>query len=135
MTKYLKLETIVQMHDIFIDEFGGLGGIRDVNLLISAIETPKATMFGHELYSTIYDKAAAYLFHIIKNHPFNDGNKRTASMTAYMFLKLNKTAILFSDETYEQLVIDIADGKVAKESIAYFFEYGREPEEILTTPT
>lgn len=130
MIKYLKLETIVQMHDIFIDEFGGLKGIRDVNLLISATEIPKTTMFGHDLYSTIYDKAAAYLFHIVKNHPFNDGNKRTASMTAYMFLKLNKTTILFSDEAYEQLVVDVAEGKKIKEDVSYFFEHGKEREEI-----
>lgn len=134
MIKYLKLESIVQMNDIFIDEFGGLKGIRDVNLLISATEIPKTTMFGHDLYSTVYDKAAAYLFHIVKNHPFNDGNKRTASITAYMFLKLNKTDILFSDIAYEQLVVDVADGKKTKEDISYFFEYGKVREEVLLPP-
>lgn len=130
MTKYLKLGIIVQMHDIFINEFGGLKGIRDSNLLISAIETPKATMFGHDLYSTIYDKAAAYLFHIVKNHPFNDANKRTASMAAYIFLKLNKVPILFADDAYEQLIVETADGKKTKEEISYFFEHGKEREPV-----
>jgi death-on-curing protein len=118
------------MHDIFINEFGGLKGIRDSNLLISAIETPKATMFGHDLYSTIYDKAAAYLFHIVKNHPFNDANKRTASMAAYIFLKLNKVPILFADDAYEQLIVETADGKKTKEEISYFFEHGKEREPV-----
>lgn len=69
MTKYLTLEEVLEMHDVLIEKFGGLSGVRDVNLLLSAIETPKATMFGEDLYPTVYDKAAAYLYHIVQNHP------------------------------------------------------------------
>lgn len=64
MIKYLTLEEVLEMHDVFIEKFGGLQGIRDTNLLLSAIETPKAAMFGEDLYPTVYDKAAAYLFQI-----------------------------------------------------------------------
>ncbi len=125
MTIYLSLEQVIKMHDAFIEKFGGLPGIRDRNLLESAIETPKAAMFGNDLYVTIYDKAAAYLYHIVQNHPFNDANKRTGFGAAYLFLKANNVVILFDDESFENLVIEVAQGKVTKSEISYFFEHGQ----------
>jgi len=122
--KYLTLEEILEMHDAFIEKFGGLQGVRDPNLLLSALETPKAAFFGEELYPTVYDKASAYLFHIVQNHPFNDANKRTGFGAAYLFLKANGAPIRFSDEALENLVVEVAKGKVAKEAIARFFEHG-----------
>ena len=126
MTSYLTLEQVLEMHDAFIEKFGGLDGIREPNLLLSAIDTPKAAAFGEDLYPTVYDKAAAYLYHIVQNHPFNDGNKRTGFGAAYLFLRANNAPILFSDESFECLVIEVAKGKKTKEQIAYFFEYGEE---------
>jgi death-on-curing protein len=125
MIKYLTLEEVLEMHDAFIEKFGGLKGIRDANLLLSAIETPKAAIFGEELYPTVYDKAAIYLYNIVQNHPFNDGNKRTGFGVAYLFLRANKVPILFSDELYEDLVIEVAKGRKTKDEIAYFFEHGK----------
>jgi death-on-curing protein len=125
MIKYLTLEEVLEMHDLFIEKFGGLGGTRDSNLLLSAIETPKAAMFGNDLYPSVYDKAAAYLYHLVQNHPFNDGNKRTGFGVAYLFLRANKVPILFDDEAYEDLVIEVAKGKKTKEEIACFFQYGK----------
>lgn len=124
MIKFLTLEEVLQMHDAFIDAFGGLKGVRDSNLLLSAIEIPKSTMFGNDLYPSIYDKAAAYLFHLVQNHPFNDANKRTGFGVAYIFLKANKAPIMFNDEDFENLVIEVAKGKKTKAEIAHFFEYG-----------
>lgn len=124
MIKYLMLEQVLKMHDEFIEKFGGLQGIRDMNLLLSAIETPKASMFGEDLYPTIYDKAAAYLYHIVQNHPFNDANKRTGFGAAYLFLKANNVSILFDDESFESLVVEVAKGKKTKKEISYFFEHG-----------
>jgi death-on-curing protein len=126
MIKYLSLEQVLKMHDAFIEKFGGLQGIRDINLLLSAIETPKAAMFGNDLYPTVYNKAAAYLYHIVQNHPFNDANKRTGFGAAYLFLKANDVAILFDDESLESLVIEVAQGKKTKEEISYFFEHGHD---------
>lgn len=126
MIKYLTLEQVLKMHEVLIEKFGGLHGVRDANLLISAIETPKAAMFGDDLYPTVYEKAAVYLFHIVCNHPFNDGNKRTGFLAAYLFLKANKVSILFEDEVYEDLVVEVAKGKKTKEEIAYFFKHGKE---------
>ena len=126
MIKFLTLEEVLEMHDVFIDKFGGLRGVRDPNLLLSAVETPKSTMFGEDLYPTVYDKAAAYLYHIVQNHPFNDANKRTGFGAAYLFLRANKVPILFDDEAYENLVVEVAKGKKTKAEIAYFFEHGNE---------
>jgi death-on-curing protein len=124
MIKYLTLEQVLKMHDAFIEKFGGLPGIRDLNLLLSAIETPKTAMFGNDLYPNVYDKAAAYLYHIVQNHPFNDANKRTGFGAVYLFLKANNVAILFDDESIESLVIEVAKGKKTKDEIAYFLEHG-----------
>lgn len=87
MIKYLTLEEILEIHDEMLIRFGGLAGIRDANLLHSVIETPKAAMFGQEMYPSIYEKAAIYLYLITRNHPFNDGNKRTAYVVTLLFLK------------------------------------------------
>lgn len=112
------------MHDAFLQKFGGLPGIRDINLLRSAVETPKSRMFGQDLYRTIYDKAAAYLYHIVCNHPFNDGNKRTGFGSALLFLKANFIPIKFDKKKYENLVVEVAKGKVTKQEIAKFLEHG-----------
>ena len=125
MIKYLTLEEVLEMHDVLIEKFGGLSGIRDLNLLLSAIETPKAAMFGKDLYPTVYDKAAAYLFHIVQNHPFNDANKRTGFVATCLFLNANRVRVALSDEAFEHLVIEVAKGKVDKEAIAHLLEHGK----------
>ena len=77
--KFLTVDQVIEIHDAFLEDYGGLPGIRDKGLLISAVEMPRASMFGEYLHKTIFDKASAYLFHIVQNHPFNDGNKKTGA--------------------------------------------------------
>ena len=124
MTKFLTVEQVIEIHDAFLEDHGGLPGIRDKGLLISAVDMPRTTMFGEYLHKTIYEQAAAYLFHIVQNHPFNDGNKRTGALTAILFLELNNVAIIFTDQNYEEFVIKVAQGKKNKEEIAYFLKHG-----------
>lgn len=126
MTKFLTVEQVIEIHDAFLEDHGGLPGIRDKGLLISAVEMPRTSMFGEYLHKTIYDKASAYLFHIVQNHPFNDGNKRTGALTTILFLEGNRVKIVFSDRDYEELVVNVAQGQKSKEVIAYFLEYGKE---------
>ncbi len=130
MIKYLTLEQVLRLHDAAVEKFGGLTGIRDPNLLLSCIESPKMVIFGEDLYPSVHDKAAVYLFNIVCNHPFNDGNKRTGAGAAYLFLRINKTHIPFDaspeDMTYENFVVKVARYKTAKEDIAYFLEHGEE---------
>ncbi len=126
MTKFFTVEQVIEIHDAFLEDHGGLPGIRDKGLLISAVEMPRASMFGEYLHKTIYDKAAAYLFHIVQNHPFNDGNKRTGALTTILFLEENGIKIVFSDKDYEEFVVSVAQGQKNKEEIAYFLKHGKE---------
>ncbi len=126
MIRYLTLEQILRLHDAAIEKFGGLSGIRDPNLLLSSVEHPKAAMFGEDLYLTIHNKAAAYLFHIVRSHPFNDGNKRTGCGAAYLFLKINRAKILFKDDAYEDFVVKVAQNKKSLEEVSRFFERGKD---------
>jgi death on curing protein len=126
MTKFLSVQQVIEIHDVFLEDYGGLPGIRDKGLLISAVEAPRASMFGEFLHKTIYDKAAAYLFHIIQNHPFNDGNKRTGALTTILFLEENGIKTIFSDENYEEFVVNVAQGKKNKDIIAYFLQHGHQ---------
>jgi len=79
------------------------------------------------MYPSVWDKAATYLYHIIKNHPFNDANKRTGYTTALVFLEANNAFIVFRKEEYENLVIDVASGVIEKEQIACFFKERAKP--------
>ena len=130
MIKYLTIEQVLKLHDAVVEKFGGLSGIRDSNLLLSCIESPKMAIFGEDLYPSIYDKAGVYLFNIVCNHPFNDGNKRTGAGAAYLFLQINKARIPFNpspeDMVYENFVVRVAKGKTTKEEVAYFLEHGEE---------
>jgi death-on-curing protein len=99
-----------------------LPGIRDKNALCSAIDAPKASMFGQEVYPCVYSKASVYLYHIICNHAFNDANKRTAHASAMVFLFANKAKINFKNEELENLVIEVAKGNVSKEIITGFLK-------------
>jgi hypothetical protein len=74
--EFLELDDVLAIHAASIRRFGGATGLRDSALLESALAMPRATMFGDLLHPTIHEQAAAYLFHLVKNHPFVDGNKR-----------------------------------------------------------
>jgi death on curing protein len=122
---FINLQQVIEDHEEIIKIYGGLNGIRDLGLLISAIEMPKAALYGEYLHPTIYDKAAAYLFHIVCNDPFVDGNKRTGTIIALTFLKQNKIHIKFSETQsleLEEIVVNTAKGETSKVEISSFFE-------------
>lgn len=102
----------------------GLPGIRDKNLLYSAVDAPKAAMFGQEMYPSVYEKAAVYLYHLVCNHPFNDANKRTGYAVTMVFLEVNKVKKVFKKEDLEDLVVEVAKRKESKERVARFLESG-----------
>jgi len=87
--KYVTPQQVLAIHDQMVKRFGGSSGIRDVGLVESAVARPMATFDGVDLYNNIFDKAAALLQSLLKNHPFVDGNKRTALSSAGIFLKMN----------------------------------------------
>jgi death on curing protein len=119
---YITFEYVFEVHDRLINEYGGRKGILHEGLLRSALEMPKARFDGKDLYRTIFDKVSAYLFYIIKNYPFVDGNKRTASMTAMVFFASNfKGGFCIFDAEYQDLILRVAQGAATKKEIAKFF--------------
>lgn len=118
---------ICEMHDLIIQELGGRAGIHNIGLLESAINQPLMILsYGSSAEQEITYLAATYFFHIIKNHPFIDGNKRTGLLTALKFLAKNGYEIDVSDEAvYDdlyQIAIDTAASKKSKNEIAAFFK-------------
>jgi len=122
MIHYLTVDQAIKAQFRLVQEHGGVIGIRDVGLLTSAMEMPKIAYNGQDVHVTIFHKAAAYLFHLIKNHPFIDGNKRTGAFLAILFLRLNNVQLLINQKQYETLVIGIAAGLISKAQISLFFE-------------
>lgn len=120
--KFLSIEKVIAIHEAVVSNYGGLPGIRDIGLLSSAIEMPKSTMFGEYLHPEIWDKAAAYLYHVVCNHPFLDGNKRTGMMCALIFLDMNGRELKDVQNLLEELVVETAQGKVDKREISQFFQ-------------
>jgi death-on-curing protein len=109
---HLSVEVVLEIHAEALRRFGGLRGIRDENLLASAVLTPQSSFGGKSPYADIVEVAAAYLFYICGNHPFLDGNKRTAMMAAIVFLRLNGIEPAPDSEQWEQLVLDVAASKL-----------------------
>jgi len=115
---FFDLEEVIRIHDKQILIFGGATGIRDQNLLISAINMPQCGVGGSYLYSDIYQMAAAYMYYIIKNHPFIDGNKRTGVVVGLAFLVANKIEVRLSQEQVFDYALQIATSKLSIEELA-----------------
>ncbi len=92
--KYLTPEQVLFIHARVIDETGGSHGLRDLGLLQAAVARPKASYDGKDLYQTLFEKAAALMHSIIKNHPFVDGNKRVGVSAAVIFIETNGLTLL-----------------------------------------
>ena len=118
---FLTFAEIIEIHDYQIEHFGGGEGLRDIELLKSAIGMPSATFGGEYLHPTILEMAAAYLYHLVENHPFVDGNKRVGAMAALIFLDLNGYDFDASDAEFTDMVLKVADGKMLKAEIMLFF--------------
>ena len=115
--KFIHKEDVLSIHKKQINLYGGSDGIRDEGLLDSAIYQPQASFGGELLHPTIYEQAAAYLFHICKNHAFVDGNKRTAFDVMVTFLNINDYDLNMTPEEAYQLTMQVADNKVSKEDL------------------
>lgn len=120
--KFLNTENVVSIHRRMIDDFGGSDGLRDRNLLESATHTPQAQFGGEYLHESVAAMSAAYLFHLCKNHPFVDGNKRVALATAIQFLFLNDYRLVAGKKEVEALTLGVADSSVSKEEATAFFK-------------
>ena len=111
--KHLNVAAVKQIHSRVLAAHGGSDGLREEGLLASAIAAPQATFGGEEIMSDIVEMAAAYLFYLCKNHPFVDGNKRTALASCLVFLASNEALMeqelsMLDVDTWETLVLDVA---------------------------
>ena len=119
---FLTFAEIIEIHDYQISHFGGADGLRSAEMLKSAIGMPSSTFSGEYLHPTIPEMAAAYLFHLVENHPFLDGNKRVGAMASLVFLDLNGYEFDATDEEFTDLVMRVASGKMLKSEVVLFFQ-------------
>lgn len=122
--KHLTTEQVLFIHGRLIDKTGGSHGLRDLELLQSAISKPKATFSAKELYPDIfYNAAAAFLMEsIVKNRPFIDGNKRTAIASAYIFLKRNGYFLRTTQKELVKVVLNLAIGNISVQDVVKWFK-------------
>ena len=115
---FIPEEIVLIVHTDLLQRYGGSAGLRDRNLLESAIAQPKITVGGKYAHKTIFDKAAAYGFHICMNHPFVDGNKRVAFALMDMFLQKNGWDISSKEEEAYSMMMSLASGKLTKAALS-----------------
>lgn len=112
------VQDIHELHTQLEDEFVLSSGVRDENLLASAVNTPFQTFMGNDLYPSIYDKAAQLCYGIANNHPFTDSNKRTALHSMYVYLIINGYDITATQQDVENLIINVAAGNITNVELA-----------------
>jgi death-on-curing protein len=118
--EFLRIEDVLRIHQDQIEHYGGSPDLRDSELLASAVETPRASFGGRFLHGDLFEMAAAYLFHLVQNHPFVDGNKRTGTAAAFVFLDFNGITIEVDDDALVEHVMGVAQGLISKPEVAAF---------------
>jgi death-on-curing protein len=118
VTIYLTAEQILFVHYRLLSETGGEHGVRDIGLLESAVARPRATFDRQELYTDIFEKAAALMESLINNHPFVDGNKRTGIACTVLFLKQNGISFSAKNPELEKFTLRVASSKIGLSEIA-----------------
>lgn len=120
MIRFLEKSTLLIFHEDQLRQYGGKSGIRDMGLLESALAQPEASFGGDYVHQDIFHMAAAYGYHICQNHPFFDGNKRTALIAMYMFLYVNGHRLMAGKKNLFAVMMGVAQGQIDKDSLADF---------------
>jgi len=121
LPQFLTLDDVLETHAFQIASYGGSEGVRDLGLLESALAQPEAGFGDQYLHADIFEMASAYLYHLVMNHPFIDGNKRVGLESALIFLEINAVSMNASDDELVDLVLKTATGVTHKPEIADFF--------------
>lgn len=116
--EFLTLAEAVEIHRNQVQLYGGDPGIRDYNLLSSALYIAESTFDGNLLHEDLFHMAAAYIFHLCQNHPFIDGNKRTALVCGLVFLDFNGIEIDDPSGALYKMMMKVASGRCSKDEIA-----------------
>ncbi|OUL25443.1 death-on-curing protein [Nostoc sp. RF31YmG] len=115
--KFIEKEEVIRIHDELVSKSGESSCILNEGLLESAIYQPQVTWDGEYLHPTIYEQAAAYLFHIACNHAFEQGNKRTAFAVMVTFLNLNDYDIEITEDDAEELTVQVVEHEIDQEEL------------------
>ncbi|HRX86654.1 MAG TPA: type II toxin-antitoxin system death-on-curing family toxin [Phycisphaerae bacterium] len=118
---FLDIERVLRLHLSLIEAYGGEPSVRDVGLLHSALAMPQSTYDGAFLHEDLFEMASAYLFHIVQNHAFIDGNKRTGAASALIILDMNGVEIEADEDGLVDITLRTAMGQAGKAEIAEFF--------------
>ena len=116
--RFIPDEVVLTIHRDLLHRYGGEAGLRDLHLLKSALAQPKVTVGGKFAHKTVFDKAAAYGFHVCMNHPFVDGNKRVAFALMDVFLQKNGHEIVADEEDAYSMMMALASGKLSKAKLS-----------------
>ena len=122
MIHFLTVEQVETLHERLIEQSGGSLGLRDRGALESAVAQPQMTFGGEELYPTLAEKASALAFSLVRNHPFVDGNKRIGHAAMEVFLLLNGYELAADVDEQEQLILDLAAGRLEREALTGWIE-------------
>ena len=117
-TRFIPNRIVATIHSDLLQRYGGRPGLRDPNLLDSALAQPKVTIGGKFAHKTLFDKASAYGFHVCKNHPLVDGNKRVAFVLMDIFLQKNGWEIVANEEDSYSMMMSLASGKLTKAQLS-----------------
>ena len=119
---FLTPEVVLALHARQLERYGGGAGLRDRGLLDSAVAQPQASFGGVSAHEGLFAMAAEYLFHIVSNHAFVDGNKRVGLLAAQVFLHLNGIVLLGESEAFYALTMGVAEGQLDKRAVAVELE-------------
>lgn len=119
--EFLTLEDVLTLHEELIQRYGGASGLRDGGLLEAALAMPQAGFGGQYFHEFPHEMGAAYLFHLVRNHAFIDGNKRVALACAILFFKINRVPYTITEEEAVELTFAAADGRMDKGAVTAFF--------------
>jgi death-on-curing protein len=118
--EFLTLDEVLALHAEQVERYGGAHGLRDLGLLESALAAPQATFEREYLHGSLPEMAAAYLFHLVRNHPFVDGNKRAGLASAIAFLGLNGLWLDADPGDLAEQVLGVARGTSTRSELAEF---------------
>lgn len=116
--QYIPEELVLTIHADLLQRYGGQPGLRDRGLLQSALAQPRMSVGRKEVHKTLFEKTAAYGYHVCNNHPFIDGNKRVAFVLMDLFLQKNGREITAAEEEAYSMMKLLASGKLSKAQLA-----------------
>ena len=122
MTQFLTPEQVLFLHSRLIAETGGSHGIRDLGMFLSALGRPQATFDEKDLYPDLFSKTAALMDSLVRNHPFVDGNKRTAITSAALFLRINGHRLVVENDELVRFTLACAQSQLSLAVITEWFK-------------